>query len=613
MKTDYYELLQVESSATDVELKKAYRKKALQLHPDKNRDDVEGATARFALVRAAYEVLSDPQERAWYDSHKSSILRDDDGYDGGTSEDYYDPMVAGTSTDELLRYFDPSLYVRLDDSMAGFYSVVGRLFEKLASEEVTHGKQQQQSDGGLDYKKFYDDSPQANVVDPSMLLFPRFGNSKSDYTTDVRQFYSGWASFQTTKSFSWKDEYRYSTAPDRKTRRLMEKENKKLRDIARREYNETLRNYVAFIKKRDPRVKQGMKQFELEKKKKQQQEISEQIEQSRIENLENLAKLQNFEIQDWQKLSEKELDELEVMLNEEYKISSDSEFEKEEESSGDENVFECIICNKFFKSEKQLESHESSNKHRKILNRMKWEMRQEGIELGIDKDDIDLDDFETASSEFSEGNEEEEEEEEEVEVVEGEVNEVNVLNDVIENDRKDDDVIVGGYSDLEVDDEIESDEELEVTTIHSKKNKKKNKNKNKTKKPTFEVEEEDEVDEELAKLAADLSQGIKLETGDDDDDWDIGPKKSKKKKKTRASTPLEDSTSDVSSVATPQPVAPTKKKGKKEKEAKISAPKGSEVCSVCEELFTSRNKLFQHVKKTGHAAPPPKVGKKGRK
>ena len=54
MKTCYYELLQVESTATDLELKKAYRKKALQLHPDKNPDDIEGATARFALVRAAY-------------------------------------------------------------------------------------------------------------------------------------------------------------------------------------------------------------------------------------------------------------------------------------------------------------------------------------------------------------------------------------------------------------------------------------------------------------------------------------------------------------------------------------------------------------------------------
>ena len=61
-KTSYYELLGVERTATEDELKKAYRKKALLLHPDKNRDDVERATKTFAEVQAAYEVLSDPQE-----------------------------------------------------------------------------------------------------------------------------------------------------------------------------------------------------------------------------------------------------------------------------------------------------------------------------------------------------------------------------------------------------------------------------------------------------------------------------------------------------------------------------------------------------------------------
>ena len=59
---DYYEILGVERSADAVELKKAYRKLALQYHPDRNPDDEE-AEARFKEAAEAYEVLSDPEKR----------------------------------------------------------------------------------------------------------------------------------------------------------------------------------------------------------------------------------------------------------------------------------------------------------------------------------------------------------------------------------------------------------------------------------------------------------------------------------------------------------------------------------------------------------------------
>lgn len=76
MKADYYEILQIESSATDDEVKRAYRKMALQWHPDKNPDKTEEATAQFRLIQEAWNVLGDPQERAYYDRHKSSFLRE---------------------------------------------------------------------------------------------------------------------------------------------------------------------------------------------------------------------------------------------------------------------------------------------------------------------------------------------------------------------------------------------------------------------------------------------------------------------------------------------------------------------------------------------------------
>ena len=61
VKTSYYELLAVERTATEDEIKKAYRRKALELHPDRNYGDVERTTALFADVSTAYEVPSDPQ------------------------------------------------------------------------------------------------------------------------------------------------------------------------------------------------------------------------------------------------------------------------------------------------------------------------------------------------------------------------------------------------------------------------------------------------------------------------------------------------------------------------------------------------------------------------
>ncbi|KAI8988100.1 hypothetical protein BDF20DRAFT_910639 [Mycotypha africana] len=62
---DYYKVLSVEKTATDAQLKKAYRKKALLFHPDKN--SAPGADEAFKLVAKAYDILSDPQKRAIHD------------------------------------------------------------------------------------------------------------------------------------------------------------------------------------------------------------------------------------------------------------------------------------------------------------------------------------------------------------------------------------------------------------------------------------------------------------------------------------------------------------------------------------------------------------------
>ena len=66
-KRDYYEVLGVSKSATDEEIKKAYRKLAKKYHPDANPDNKEEAEKKFKEVNEAYETLSDKQKRQMYD------------------------------------------------------------------------------------------------------------------------------------------------------------------------------------------------------------------------------------------------------------------------------------------------------------------------------------------------------------------------------------------------------------------------------------------------------------------------------------------------------------------------------------------------------------------
>lgn len=79
-KADYYEILGVEKSASDQELKSAYRKLAMQYHPDRNPDD-PSAEEKFKLASEAYQVLSDADKRAVYDRYGHAGLSGMGGFD----------------------------------------------------------------------------------------------------------------------------------------------------------------------------------------------------------------------------------------------------------------------------------------------------------------------------------------------------------------------------------------------------------------------------------------------------------------------------------------------------------------------------------------------------
>ena len=82
-KRDFYEVLGVSKSATDEEIKKAYRKLAKQYHPDLNPGDKQ-AEQKFKEVSEAYEILSDKEKRSRYDQFGHAGVDPNFGAGGGT-------------------------------------------------------------------------------------------------------------------------------------------------------------------------------------------------------------------------------------------------------------------------------------------------------------------------------------------------------------------------------------------------------------------------------------------------------------------------------------------------------------------------------------------------
>ncbi|XP_064833437.1 dnaJ homolog subfamily C member 21 [Oncorhynchus masou masou] len=364
----HYEVLGVKRDATDDDMKKVYRKLALRWHPDKNLDNADEAAEQFKLIQAAYEVLSDPQERAWYDNHREALLK------GGVSGEYADESV------DLVQFFTVTCYSGYGDEEEGFYTVYRNLFESITTEEMDHSKEEDEEEDE----------------------FPSFGDSQSDYDT-VHLFYAYWQSFCTRKKFAWKEDYDTRQASNRWEKRAMEKENKKVRDKARKERSELVRQLVAFVRKRDKRVQAHKKLVE-----EQNAEKAKKVEELRRKQKLSQAKLaEDYKEQSWVAMSEmeKELQQMEAQYGKEFGDVSESE--EDDQGRGDEQKDEteellddyyddlyCPACDKSFKSDKAMKNHEKSKKHREMVVLLRQQLEEEDETLGLKDEDGEEDDEE---------------------------------------------------------------------------------------------------------------------------------------------------------------------------------------------------------------------------
>uniref|UniRef100_F6SIN1 DnaJ homolog subfamily C member 21 n=1 Tax=Equus caballus TaxID=9796 RepID=F6SIN1_HORSE len=471
----HYEALGVRRDASEEELKKAYRKLALKWHPDKNLDNAAEAAEQFKLIQAAYDVLSDPQERAWYDNHREALLK------GGLDGEYQDDSL------DLLHYFTVTCYSGYGDDEKGFYTVYRNVFEMIAKEELE------------------------SVLEEDVEDFPTFGDSQSDYDTVVHPFYAYWQSFCTQKNFAWKEEYDTRQASNRWEKRAMEKENRKIRDKAR--------------KAEEMRRQQKLKQAKL---------------------------AEQYKEQSWMTVAdlEKELQEMEARYEKEFGDGSDEdeleEHELKDEQDGkdsdeaeDAELYDglyCPACDKSFKTEKAMRNHEKSKKHREMVALLKQQLEEE-------------------EENFS-----------------GPQTDENLLN-------------------------VNSEEEVE----DAPKLKLSKKQKKKKQKPAQNYD--DNFNENGT------GEGVKVDPEDTNLNQDSAKELEDSPQENVSVSETVDLCDDPKSEAKSVP----KPKGKKAKDTKKSVKVPAEPqtmndviisCTTCHSEFPSRNKLFDHLKATGHARAP---------
>lgn len=552
-----YEILGVERDASDAEIKKSYRRLALKWHPDKNTDNSEESTRVFTEIQQAYEVLIDPQERAWYDKHREQIIR------GG--DDYVDNSI------NLMKYFSASVYCGFGDDAQGFYAVYANVFEIITKED-------------------------AEFADGQDLEVPEFGTSTSDYEEVVQPFYAHWQSYSTLKSYVWLEKYDLREAPNRRVQRLMEKDNKKIRDAVKKERNEEVRALVKFVRKRDKRVKAYLEL--LKEKDEERQRITKQ---KRLEALREREKMfEAYKEESWASLSGLEEDLVQMNVHLDSEFGRDNDINESQSDEEEVQQYYCVACDKAFKTEKALVNHEKSRKHKDKVAAIKREMAD-----SEDIDELALHNGENGVNEDYDARTESEYLSKRQHSVDEtcadfvSVGELNLMDSVdlstmrikgnnrykvkALHERKR--ALSGiGEGDLE-----RGDEEKEAANEES--------NRMEAKSDEREVEEttgneksEENVHEDDS--THNLSNENRITTSDIDN---------KETEDCKENLESQESEGDRQTTGAVTEKRKPKEGNKKSPQASKEPAANSFKCNVCQDSFPTRNKMFQHIKELGHA------------
>jgi len=614
----HYEILGIARDAPDDEIKKAYRKLALKWHPDKNLESPDEAKEQFQLVQQAWEILSDPHERAWYDNHREAILK------GGIGEDYKDDSI------NLFPYFSLSCFKGYGDDEKGFYTTYRNVFEQLAAEDA----------------EFVKDSESDEEV-------PSFGDSQSSYEDVVGDFYAYWQSYNTKRSYAWLDPYDIREMRNRRILRIAEKENKKVRDKARRERNEQVRNLVAFVRKRDKRV-----QAYAAKLAERAHENFRKAEERRKAHLLERQKLLRDQIEsEWSKFSnmEAELKNIEANLTAEFGTDD----RKVTTRNSDPEAFYCIACDKVFQTHKAFTNHENSKKHKENVSALKYVIpnevenedssresdsstKEESVSLNGPKlaTDSQMPDFllNLPRSEDSRQNDDEDN---------SNISPAELMSDDEENpgcahstvDKKKinhyGDVLLAAAPEMgestsflskveNEDDDITSEDELmsdqDEDGALSNRHKKKKKRKRNIQNPNLMLELASDDDTESIKEEIWLSkkQRKKLQQRKVEINKQLRKEETRKEEEQETeeteSKVMEEASVISERLKTDKAKKNSKKeerenRGKNKKDPIVNMDELAHRCVSCSSEFLSKNKLFEHLKKTGHSVYIPELSK----